>query len=100
MANHRFTPETLEIGVGEAVRWVNDTEEAHTVTAVEGSLPEGADYFSSGSAADEDAANDALSEELIEPGGVFEWTFEEPGTYRYYCIPHEGDGMTGTVVVE
>ncbi len=29
----------------------------------------------------------------------FSRTFDEPGTYRYICIPHEGAGMVGTVVV-
>ena len=100
MADHRFTPETLTIAPGEVVRWVNDTEEAHTVTAVETSLPDGAEYFSSGAAPSEDDANDSLGDALIDPGEVFEWTFDEPGTYRYYCIPHRSDGMEGTVVVE
>jgi len=100
MANHKFTPETLEIVVGETVKWVNDTDEAHTVTAVQESLPAAADYFSSGDAPDEDRAKDDLVAELIDPGESFEWTFEEPGTYRYYCIPHKADGMVGSVVVE
>jgi plastocyanin len=26
-------------------------------------------------------------------------TFDVPGTYQYFCIPHEMAGMTGTVVV-
>lgn len=100
MANHEFTPETLTIGSGEVVKWVNDTDEAHTVTAVEASLPDGADYFSSGEASGEDEATASLTEELIDPGESFEWTFDEPGTYRYYCIPHRADGMEGSVVVE
>lgn len=100
MANHQFTPKSITIGVGEAVRWVNDTDEAHTITAEEKSLPEGAEYFSSGDAPDEDAALDSLADELIEPGEVYEWTFEQPGTYVYYCIPHRGEGMEGTIVVE
>lgn len=100
MENHRFRPETIEISKGEVVKWFNDTDEAHTVTAVEDSLPDGAEYFSSGGASSEDDATDDLSGELIEPGEFFEWTFDEPGTYRYYCIPHKSDGMEGSVVVE
>lgn len=30
---------------------------------------------------------------------TFTYTFNQPGTYRYYCIPHEFVGMTGTVRV-
>lgn len=100
MADHAFTPETERVTAGETVTWVNDSEESHTVTAVEDSLPEGAAYFSSGESSSEDDANDDLGGELIVPGEEFEWTFEEPGTYRYYCIPHRSDGMEGSVVVE
>ena len=27
------------------------------------------------------------------------YTFEEPGTYSYFCGPHEDQGMVGTVTV-
>ena len=100
MEDHAFTPESFGVEVGETVEWFNDSDEAHTVTAVEDSLPDGAAYFSSGDASSEEEANDGLADELIGPGETFEWTFEQPGTYRYYCIPHRGDGMEGTVIVE
>jgi hypothetical protein len=32
-------------------------------------------------------------------GGTFSFTFEEPGTYDYFCIPHESLGMIGSVTV-
>lgn len=32
-------------------------------------------------------------------GGTFSYTFEEPGRYDYYCIPHESMGMIGSVTV-
>jgi len=99
MENHSFTPPNVTISAGQRISWVNGTEEAHTVTAQEDSLPEGASYFSSGNASNEDDANDHLARELIKPGGSFEWVFEEPGTYRYYCIPHKADGMVGSVIV-
>ena len=35
----------------------------------------------------------------ISPGETFERTFETAGEHRYFCIPHERDGMTGVVVV-
>lgn len=31
--------------------------------------------------------------------GTFSFTFEEPGTYEYFCGPHEDVGMVGTVTV-
>lgn len=32
-------------------------------------------------------------------GESFSFTFEEPGTCDYFCIPHEQVGMVGTVTV-
>ncbi len=100
MTEHSFAPETIEIAAGTEVRWVNDTEEAHTVTAVDASVPEASRYFSSSGADSEEEALDSLNEELLDPGESFAWTFDDPGTYRYYCIPHRQDGMRGVVVVE
>ena len=30
---------------------------------------------------------------------TFSHTFKVPGTYRYYCTLHEGNGMVGEVIV-
>lgn len=95
-----FEPESLTIAVGETVTWTSVSDEAHTVTAVEDALPEGAEYFASGGFSSEQAANDDLGEGLLSQNESFEHVFDEPGTYRYYCIPHRDVGMTGTVIVE
>ncbi|MCL5279758.1 MAG: plastocyanin/azurin family copper-binding protein [Planctomycetes bacterium] len=31
---------------------------------------------------------------------VFQHTFEVPGTYVYFCLPHEAMGMVGKVTVQ
>ncbi|HEX2234818.1 MAG TPA: plastocyanin/azurin family copper-binding protein [Actinomycetota bacterium] len=98
--SHRFEPGTLTISVGEQVSWVNAGSEAHTVTAYEDGLPEGADYWASGGAPSEEAAREDLAQGLMKEGQSFEVTLDEPGTYRYFCIPHEDDDMKGTIVVE
>ena len=49
-----------------------------------GSFPAGASAFNSGD---------------IPAGRVFAQTFTVPGTYKYFCTHHEGDGMVGTIVV-
>lgn len=36
---------------------------------------------------------------LSEVGETFEQTFETGGVYDYYCTPHEGGGMIGSVIV-
>lgn len=33
-------------------------------------------------------------------GDEFEWTFEVPGEYTYFCIPHEAAGMVANLTVE
>lgn len=95
-----FEPQTITVTVGHQVTWDNASTEQHTVTAEEGSLPGGADYFASGGAVSEAAAKEDLSAGFVGPGEEYSHTFDTPGTYRYYCIPHEDAGMTGTVVVE
>ncbi|HEY7875391.1 MAG TPA: plastocyanin/azurin family copper-binding protein [Actinomycetota bacterium] len=98
-SSQSFDPKSTTIAVGETVTWDNTSTEQHTVTAFEDSLPDDAGYFASGGASSEDAANDDLSEGLVGPGESYAHTFEAPGTYRYYCIPHESAGMVGTIVV-
>ena len=98
--SHRFEPGSITISVGGQVSWVNAGSEAHTVTAYEDGLPEGAHYWASGGAPSEEAAREDLAQGLMKEGESFEVTLDEPGTYRYFCIPHEGDDMKGTIVVE
>ncbi|WP_280141188.1 plastocyanin/azurin family copper-binding protein [Halogranum amylolyticum] len=35
-----------------------------------------------------------------EKGHTFEQTFDEKGSYRYYCEPHKAIGMEGGAFVE
>jgi plastocyanin len=95
-----FDPDTITVSAGATVTWDNASSEQHTVTADEGALPDGADYFASGGASTEAEANDDLSAGFVGPGESYSHTFQTPGTYRYYCIPHEEAGMRGTVIVE
>lgn len=93
------TPE-LNVDVGETVTWSNVGSVEHTVTAYENRIPEDAAYFASGGYDSEQAARDSFPDEGAIPGGEsFEHTFQIEGTYEYFCIPHEGSGMTGTIEV-
>jgi plastocyanin len=88
-----FEPREITVSSGETVTWTNVGKVAHTVTADKSKaadpsnvgLPPGVDEFDSG---------------FIAEGESFSRKFDRPGTYRYFCIPHEGAGMVGTVVVE
>ena len=87
-----FKPKRIEVAVGERVTWRNAGKVGHTVTADKSqvadrslvSIPGGTKEWDSG---------------LVNGGQSFSRTFERAGTYRYVCIPHEGAGMVGTVVV-
>jgi plastocyanin len=87
-----FEPKEIEVAVGEEVTWRNIGKVGHTVTADKSkaadpslvSIPAGAREWDSG---------------FVNEGESFTRKFTKPGTYRYICIPHEGAGMLGTVVV-
>lgn len=73
-----FGQNPLVVAPGTTVTWVNNDTEAHTVTSVD-SPP----AFSSGN---------------ILPGGSFSHTFNNPGTFDYFCDIHPN--MTGSVEVQ
>lgn len=98
--SQQFVPRTITVAEGDAVTWTNDTSETHTVTAYEDDIPPGSDYFATGGFATERAARDDVQGGLLEQGETFRFTFERSGTYQYFCIPHEEQGMKGTVIVE
>ncbi|MFB6361496.1 MAG: plastocyanin/azurin family copper-binding protein, partial [Halobacteriales archaeon] len=60
----------------------------------------GAPYWASGGFETERAARENLAEGLIEAGGTYRRTFETAGEQPYFCVPHEGSGMTGAVSVQ
>ena len=95
----KFDPETLTITVGDTVDWVTTGAVAHSVTAYEDELPDGAAYFASGGFDSEPAARQAYPEGSVGRDEVYSHTFETAGEFPYFCIPHES-GMVGTILVE
>ncbi|MDS0296676.1 plastocyanin/azurin family copper-binding protein [Halogeometricum sp. S3BR5-2] len=95
-----FDPKTVTVSAGTTVRWVNDSEVGHTVTAYGDRIPTEAAYFASGGFESERAARNDVSGGLLATDETYEHTFDITGTYEYVCIPHESSGMTGTVTVE
>jgi len=94
-----FDPEQVSIGTGTTVEWVNESDVGHTVTAYGDEVPAGATYFASGRFETEQAARTGMPDGLVDPDESFSHAFEQSGGYEYYCIPHEGSGMVGTVLV-
>ena len=71
-----YSVNVLTIPVGTTVTWTNEDTMAHTVTAVDGSF----------------------DSEFIDPGASWSHTFDAPGEYEYYCLPHPW--MRAKVIVE
>jgi len=94
-----YDPATITIGVGDTVTWMNESDEAHSVTAYESKLPGGAEFFSSSGQGSEAKARDHI-EALMTAGEDYSVRFDVPGTYEYFCLPHEAQGMRGKIVVE
>jgi plastocyanin len=99
-----FDPAELTIAPGDTVIWENVGSIGHSVTAYEDATPADAAYFASGGFDSETAARnnysvgDAGSGDVVG-GETYQHTFEGEGTYEYFCIPHEGAGMVGTIQV-
>jgi len=95
-----FDPADIKIEVGDTVVWENVGTVGHSVTAYEDNIPDGADYWASGGFDAEQPARDSYPEQGDIPGGEsYQHTFETLGTHEYFCIPHEGVGMVGSVEV-
>jgi plastocyanin len=88
----QFQPPQLTVPRGATVTWVNNSSLQHTVTddpskaqnQADAQLPSGVQPWDSGN---------------VDAGKTYEHTFDVPGTYKYFCIPHESAGMTGTIIV-
>ena len=70
-----FTPSRIEITSSTTIRWTNNDQVVHTVTADDGSWDSGP----------------------IEPGASWSHTFTSSGDFSFHCTPHPF--MRGVVVV-
>ncbi|MEW5989524.1 MAG: plastocyanin/azurin family copper-binding protein, partial [Chloroflexota bacterium] len=81
MLDFEFVPISITIPAGTTVRWLNVGRDPHSATA----------------------DNDLFNSDLLDSGGEYSFTFDQPGVYSYYCLLHGlpgGTGMAGTVTVE
>lgn len=84
MEGVEFAPMELSVEPGTTVRWVNRDGVPHDVVA---------DQFNSG------ATRWEFESARIGNGETVEYTFEETGTYEYYCSVHGAQSMCGVVLV-
>ena len=75
-----YENKTTTVSVGTTVIWIHEGRYPHTVTLDDGSV---------------DSGN-------LGGGDTFSYTFDQPGSYPYYCTYHggpAGSGMSGTIIV-
>jgi plastocyanin len=72
--NFTFDESSVSASVGDTVRWTNEQSTTHTVTS-----------------------GDELWDSTLSSGDMFEFTFDEAGSYPYFCAIHPS--MTGTIEV-
>jgi plastocyanin len=77
MQGLEYTPSEITVAPGTTVRWVNQDQADHTVTSDEPGGP--------------------LDSGVLGEGQSFEYTFETPGTFTYFCEIHPF--MTASVTV-
>lgn len=102
MTQVSFRPAELTVEAGTTVTFRNTSSHGHTVTAFQGSYPDGAEFFASGGYSSESEARDAWETGnggILKQGEEFTHEFSVPGRYGYYCIPHIDAGMEGAVIV-
>lgn len=80
-----YSPKEITVKVGDTVEWVNRDAFLHTVTsgAVDGP---------------ENLPDDKFDENLEEAGSKASVTFDEAGTFTYFCKQH--NAMDGVVIVK
>jgi len=76
-----FEPNEITISAGDTVHFINEALPPHNII-VEGRS---------------DLSREAL---LFSPGETQDVVFADSGDYNFFCGPHQGAGMTGTVHVE
>jgi plastocyanin len=80
MQNFAFTKPSLDVTKGTTVTWTNKDGTTHTV--------------SSGTPPTKDGKFDAQ----VPNGSTFSFTFNDAGTFKYFCAIH--NSMTGTISVK
>jgi plastocyanin len=82
----QFVPSELTIRPGDSVRWTNtDPFLDHSTMSGTGSA--------------DPAAGELWDSGILRLGQWFEYTFDETGSFEYFSVPNEVEGMFGVVNV-
>lgn len=82
MGDKAYSPNPIEVKVGEGVTWSNDDSQIHTATSGAAGAADAGSVFDSG---------------ILSPDATFDFVFDKAGTYDYYCTMHPQ--MVGSVTV-
>ena len=74
--NFSFGPATVTVAAGTTITWTNHDDIPHTVVSTDG----------------------VFKSKVLDTDDKFSFTFDQPGTYAYFCSIHPK--MTGTVKVQ
>lgn len=85
----RYRPEVLDITAGTTVTWLQKDAGVHTVTS--GLVEQGGGGVTK-------VPDGRFDSGEIATGKTFSFTFDQPGTYRYFCSVHPAT-MRGEVQV-
>ena len=83
-----FAPETFEVPVGATVQWRWEGD-FHNVKPEDGGIPGASDW----------TGTPGGESKTYRTGYVYDYTFDVPGEYSYYCQPHQSLGMVGSFTV-
>jgi plastocyanin len=78
ITNFKFEPAIITVAPGTTVTWVNKDEEPHTVMSADRAMP--------------------FKSPALDTDDNFSFTFDKPGSYKYFCSIHQH--MVGTIVVK
>ena len=87
MGDKAFSPNPIEVKVGEGITWSNDDTQIHTVTSGISTINDTANAGPDG----------VFDSGVMNPDATFDFVFDTAGTYPYYCTLHPQ--MVGTVNV-
>jgi plastocyanin len=82
MGDKAYSPNPVDVKVGQGVTWSNDDSQIHTATSGAAGAADAGSVFDSG---------------ILSPGATFNFDFDTAGTYDYHCTMHPQ--MVGTVNV-
>lgn len=83
-----FEPAKTTVCKGDSVKWIMNKAGPHNVVFDEDAIPEGVDQEAI-----------SMSDQIGDEGDEYVMKFDTAGTYSYYCEPHRGAGMQGTLIV-